>query len=257
MKHEEFENLAALQAIDALSPVEKESLREHLESCADCAAAAAEYRDASTLIATSVDPVQPPPAVRDRIRNAVIGDGAGEVTIRDTTMTQRARRPSWWLAAAAVVFLALWGFTEMRLIALRGRLDELQAENRRVQQEKETLSATIRALTASQTRTIALAGQQVAPAASAQVFLDPPNRRAFIFFHQLPPNPGDKSYQLWIIRADSTKQPAGVFDVDEHGEAQLSVQNLPVGKEFKALAVTLEPRGGVAAPTGKMYLVGG
>lgn len=265
MKHEDFENLAALHAIDALSPVEKESLRQHLESCPDCAGAAAEYRDASTLIATSIDPVQPPPAARDRIRNAVVGDRADEVTIRDSTMTQRARRPAWWLAAAAVVFLALWGWTEMRLIALRAQFDELRAakqgleeSNRRLQQDRGTLSATMRALTASQTRTIALAGQQVAPSASARVFLDSQNRRAFIFFHQLPPNPGDKSYQLWIIRADSPKpQPAGVFNVDERGEAQLSVENLPVGKEFKALAVTLEPRGGVAAPTGKMYLVGG
>ncbi len=264
MSHEDFENLAALDAVDALSREEKESLRRHLESCAQCAAAAVAYGEASTLIATSLDPVEPPSAIRERIRDAVLGGPAGETTVREFTLAQRARRPAWWLATAATVFLALWGFTELRLRAIRGRIHELQAarqgleeSNRRLEEEKETLSATMRALTASQTQSIALAGQEVAPTASARVFLDPQNRRAFIFFHQLPPNPGDKSYQLWIIRADSPKpQPAGVFDVDERGEAQLSVQNLPVGKELKALAVTLEPRGGGKAPTGKMYLVG-
>ncbi|HEY8133027.1 MAG TPA: anti-sigma factor, partial [Thermoanaerobaculia bacterium] len=89
------------------------------------------------------------------------------------------------------------------------------------------------------------------------VFLDPSQRRAFVFFRGLPPNAGDKSYQLWIIRADQVApQSAGVFNVDASGSASLVVQNLPVDTMIKALAVTLEPRGGVKAPTGEKYLVG-
>jgi len=34
------------------------------------------------------------------------------------------------------------------------------------------------------------------------------------------------------------------------------VQNIPVDTLIKALAVTLEPRGGVQSPTGQKYLVG-
>jgi anti-sigma-K factor RskA len=92
------------------------------------------------------------------------------------------------------------------------------------------------------------------PKASATVFLDP-RSGAFLFFHGLPANANDKSYELWIIRADQVKPfPAGVFNVDPSGNASLIVQNLPVDALIKAIAVTLEPRGGVPAPTGQKYL---
>ena len=73
----------------------------------------------------------------------------------------------------------------------------------------------------------------------------------------MPPNSGDHSYQLWIIRADQPKpQSAGVFDASE-GHASLTVENLPVDTQIKALAVTLEPRGGVEQPTNTNFFVMG
>jgi anti-sigma-K factor RskA len=79
-----------------------------------------------------------------------------------------------------------------------------------------------------------------------------------VFFHDLPANPGDKSYQLWIIRADQPKPvSAGVFDVTNTGTASISIENLPLATEIKALAVTLEPKGGVAQPTNATFYVAG
>lgn len=265
MSHETFEELAALNAIGAATAAEDEALRRHLESCASCAAVAREYVEAAALMATSLDPIEPPAALRDQIRAATLTRSAQpEIELGETTARRRRQRPQWWLATAATFFLALWGWSELRVRTARTQIDELQARgkfleesNRRLQREKENLAGTLGTIAAPDTRMIALSGQEVAPSASARVFLDPARRRAFVFFHNLPPNSGDKSYELWIIRADmAAPQPAGVFDVGEDGEAQLSVENLPVGVELKALAVTLEPRGGVAAPTGKMYLVG-
>ena len=87
------------------------------------------------------------------------------------------------------------------------------------------------------------------------MFLVPEHRRAIVFFSNLPENPKDKSYQLWIIRADQPKpQSAGVFDAS-HGSATITIENLPVETEIKALAVTLEPRGGVEQPTNTNFVV--
>ena len=47
-----------------------------------------------------------------------------------------------------------------------------------------------------------------------------------------------------------------MFDV-VNGNATISVENLPVSTEIKALAVTLEPRGGVAQPTNTNFYVMG
>ena len=266
MTHEEFENLAALDAIGASTEEEGASLRQHLETCEACVAVAREYEEAATLMARSLDPAVPPAGVREQIL-AAVREAPPADDLADTTLVSwRSRRmkPVWWLATAATFFLALWGWAELRVRTVRTELQELHAvrkaleeHNRQLTRQSESLAGTLEALTASQTRTISLTGQEVAPGASARVFLDSQGRRAFVFFYDLPPNPGDKSYQLWIIRADSPQpQPAGTFNVDPSGKAELSVENLPVGKELKALAVTLEPRGGVAAPTGAMYLIG-
>ena len=171
--------------------------------------------------------------------------------------SQPARATTWWLSAAAAILLLLWGFNAIQLRNAHEEERALRAEVRRLESDRAKLSATIAALSGASTRTIRLAGQAIAPSASANVFLDPAQRRAFVFFHGLPTNAQDKSYQLWIIRADQVKpQSAGVFNVDSAGNASLVVQNLPLDTMIKALAVTMEPRGGVAAPTGEKYLVG-
>ena len=146
----------------------------------------------------------------------------------------------------------------MREATQRADLARLEHENTQLILQKEKLAAEIAALASADTRTIALAGQEVAPAASAKVFLDPNRRRAIVFFHDLPANPGDKSYQLWIIRADQPKpMSAGVFDVSQSGTASIAIENLPMATEIKALAVTLEPKGGVEEPTNtNFYVVG-
>jgi anti-sigma-K factor RskA len=245
MTHEEIQQLAALDAIDAASPEEREELRRHLETCSDCRRAADELSEAAAMIALGVEPVPPPPPVRRALLR--------EVSRIDRLPTLERRVSSQapaWLAAAAVLLLALLGVTAAQLRNTRRALERERAD-------REKLSETIAALSRSGTRTIHLAGQAVAPTASARVFLDPSQRRAFVFFNGLPANANDKSYQLWIIRADQVApQSAGVFNVDKSGAASLVVQNLPVETNIKALAVTLEPKGGVSAPTGEKYLVG-
>jgi len=50
---------------------------------------------------------------------------------------------------------------------------------------------------------------------------------------------------------------AGVFDVTRSGGASISIENLPLATEIKGLAVTLEPKGGVAQPTNTNFFVAG
>lgn len=260
MTHEEYEAIAALDAIGAASADEENALRAHLESCDQCRNARREFEEAATLLARSLDPVPPPADVRDRV---MADAGVGESTLREHY--QFAVGP-WWLATTVtVLLLALWGWRELGIRAAREKVVSQDAEIRRLSEENallndraRKLSSEISSLTSRDTRTIALAGQRISPGASAKVFLEPSRRRAIAFFYNLPTNPGDKSYQLWIIRADQPKpQSAGVFDVPHGGNATISVENLPAATEIKALAVTLEPRGGVAQPTNTNFYVMG
>ena len=252
MTHEEIQQLAALNAIGAASPEEVAELRRHLADCEECRRAAAELDESAALVALSVDPVAPPATVRASLMRKL----DRESTVK-TLERPAPRRGSGWAQAAAVVFLGLYVISSGNLRKAREETKRLSNEVAQLRAERQKLSETIAALSASATRTIQLAGQEIAPNASARVFLDPSQRRAFVFFDNLPPNPRNKSYQMWIIRADqAAPQSAGVFDVDRSGKASLVLQRLPVDTEIKALAVTLEPKGGVPAPTGDKYLVG-
>jgi anti-sigma-K factor RskA len=259
--HAELESIAALDAIGAATADEASAFHAHCQSCPDCRRARDEYEEAASLLALDLDPVAPPRELRDRIFKAIDGQEERENVIdaRDRFGTKR-----WWMIAA-VFFLALWGWRELSVRVIREKANSSEAEMRRLAGQNqllaarnEKLSAEMAALASQDTRTIALAGQQVSPSASARVFLEPQQRRAVVFFYNLPANPTDKSYQLWILRGDQPKpQSAGVFDVTQSGGASISIENLPLATEIKGLAVTLEPKGGVAQPTNANFFVAG
>jgi anti-sigma-K factor RskA len=257
--HEEFDSIAALDAVGAATPEEERTLRDHLATCADCRRARDDYGNAASMLARALEPVAPPNDVRDRVIDAVADDESNVVDLSSRRGSHR-----WWLATAATLFLALWGWREIGIRVARehvrnqdAELKTLNDQNAILQQQKEKLAAEMQALGSSGTKTIALSGQNAAPSASARVFLVPEHRRAIVFFSNLPENPKDKSYQLWIIRADQPKpQSAGVFDAT-HGSATITIENLPVETEIKALAVTREQRGGVEQPTNTDFVVMG
>jgi hypothetical protein len=254
--HDDFESIAALDAIAAATPEEERALSEHLASCVSCRRASDEFAEAATLLALDLDPVAPPAGVRER----VVGDLAAE----EDDELRSTGRTRWWLATAATLFLALWGWREMGIRVARehdrsqqAEIARLNDENQVLQAQKEKLAAAVSSLAAPATQTIALTGQQMSPSASARVFMDPDKHRAVVVFANLPACPNDKSYQLWVIRGDQPKpQSAGVFDV-EKGSATITIDNLPVMTEIKALAVTMEHRGGVEQPSNTNFYVMG
>jgi anti-sigma-K factor RskA len=72
----------------------------------------------------------------------------------------------------------------------------------------------------------------------------------------LPPAPAGKTYQLWAIVGKQAPVSAGVFSVDAKGSGSLRVPTLAGVGKVDVFAVTLEPAGGLPAPSGPMYLAG-
>jgi anti-sigma-K factor RskA len=260
MTHDEFESLALLDAAGALTPEEQQALAGHLATCSDCKSLHAEMQETAAAFALQLDPVAPPDEMRARVLAAVTPETMPAVA----TLRPRNNTPVWWFATAATLLLALWGWRELAVRSLRETLQnqsvemrQLQEENQLLEEHNSKLTSQISSLATPGTRTIALASTTGALSASARAFVDPSKRRAVIFFYDLPPNTGDKSYQLWIIRADQPKpQSAGTFDVTPGGRSSVTLENLPIGTEIKGLAVTLEPRGGVQQPTSDILLSG-
>ena len=109
MTHDEIEAIAALDALGAASADESQAMSAHLASCDSCRRARDEYAEAATALAMSLDPVAPPADLRERIV-----DGLKPVFHYPSFKV----RP-WWLATAATLFLALWGWREVGIRVAR------------------------------------------------------------------------------------------------------------------------------------------
>ena|SRR5687767_2882076 len=176
-----------------------------------------------------------------------------------TAVGWRSRRmkPMWWLSMAAIFFLALWAWSELRIRTLRAQVAELEshhasaeAANTRLIRQKDQLSSTVRTLTAPDTRVFSLTG---ADTARARLFVDG-SGRVTGYISGLAATPAEQTYQVWVTRT-GVRQPEGVgtFNANERGEASLSV-NFPAPESIRGVVITLEPAGGSPQPTGARVL---
>jgi len=83
-------------------------------------------------------------------------------------------------------------------------------------------------------------------------------RKAWLFYaFGMPPAPKGKEYQVWFMTEKEGPVSAGLFSPDQAGVGE--VLATPPSKLFgkiNAVAVTLEPAGGLPKPSGEMYLRG-
>ena len=175
----------------------------------------------------------------------------------EPTLVVRAKRP-WGLLIAGLLFLALWVWREFGIRVARERADSQQAEITRLATENEQLKQDLQrikgersALASGVTREIELRGSG---SASGKILFEPTTHRAVAFVYQLPRNPANRSYQLWMKSA--TGQVSGaVFDVTRRGSAAVVITNVP-SPEPTEYTVTLQAKGGEQAPSGNVYLRG-
>jgi anti-sigma-K factor RskA len=172
-----------------------------------------------------------------------------------------------WLAAAAAIALAvaLGGYAgqlRSRIGTLESRLREAMlradASERQVADVRRTAfeaQSAVAVLTAPDVARIELAGQPVAPRASARAFWS--RSRGMVFTaSNLPPLPAGRTYQLWVVTAQPAPTSVGLLKPDASGRADARFETPPDIPQPVALAVTIEPEGGVPAPTGDKYLIG-
>lgn len=176
------------------------------------------------------------------------------------TPSRPAAAPRRWL------WPALWGASLAATAALVAYLGVTVGELRRELAARAQEAALLRGeiarrrdllalLGAPETRPVALAGLAPSPTARGRIWWNGDRRAGFFVASGLPPVPAGKTYQLWVI-SGGTPISAGTFPVDQRGEAILRVGPIPEAARAEVFAVTLEPAGGLPAPSGAMYLAG-
>jgi anti-sigma-K factor RskA len=269
MTHEDYKALLAAKALTALDAEDARALAAHFESCADCRSEVNEWEDTAALLALDAKPLEPSPELRERIlasvRAEASGDRAGSITSSDDSRVLAFARPqrnvwaslgSFGAIAAGVILAALI----ISLIVLwqqnRSTQRELALLSTELQQARAQLDherAVVKLLTSPDAHMAKLAGTNVAPGAHAMLAYDKKGH-AMLMAQGLPAAPRGMAYQLWYIK-DDKKMPGKVFIPDAAGNGSLEDQMPDVALGNAVFAITLEPEGGVSAPTGAIYLI--
>lgn len=236
--HGELKANAAGYVLGILDAGERREFEAHLATCGECAAEVASLRPVIGVLATAVPQVTPRAEVRARVLGQVIPS-------RGESKGFTPQRRIGWLPLAAAVAVAAGA----AIYAVRVHQQVVDLQGQLVQAQSATS-----VLAAPDLARIDLQGQMVAPDARARALWS--RTRGLVFSAaNLPALPAGKVYQVWVVTAQAPVS-AGLLvpDVSGGGTAYYMTPQ-DIGAPV-AVAVTLEPAGGVPAPTGDRYLVG-
>ena len=260
--HAELKAEAGAYALGSLDPAERTAFEAHLALCDECAGEVRSFRRVTMVLASGAAGGAPRAALRTRILAAA---GDARTVPQPSKPVTRATRAWLPIAATAVMVLGIGVYAarlQMRVALLEDRLqqallqaaaaDTVIADARRVNTE---LQSAMGVLSAPDLVRIDLAGQAQAPQATARALWS--RARGMVFTAtNLPPLAAGQVYQVWVVPAAQPPISAGLLTPDQGGAGQTYFNTPPDIPPPAAVAVSIEPAGGVPAPTGAIYLAG-
>jgi anti-sigma-K factor RskA len=233
MNCEELRPDYLLYVLGVLEDPEQTEVRAHLDrGCAECAAGVRQARSWAYAMGGSVEGPAPPRHLRKRVLSIA---GAASKTQRN-----------WlgWIAAAATALAGIAVVT-VETRSFRAEEAQMRAAIARNGMEAAALRQVLDLIQAPDTREINFGQGQPAPP-RGRVFV---NRSGVLLIaSRLPAPPPGKTYEMWIIRGGSPSA-AGLFASDAQGNALHFYGPEVPPASGDIVAVTLEPAGGVNAPT--------
>lgn len=267
-------DLAPLYVLDALEPAEAASVRDHLATCSDAHAEMAELGGVAPYLAGSLEPLEPPAAVGERIAAAVRADlrararddtaaarlvegyggaaGPAEAAVREApplaaepvdlavaraTRAMGRPRPAWRWLLEAVAVMALVGVVGWDVV-LQGQLDGAR-------RQAALLGSALAA--AAQAGSVTATLQGTGPAAGASGFVVAGTGGTnYMVISGLPDAGAGRTYQAWYLKGQ-TAVSAGTFTLGADGVTVVGMSS--TAGPVTAVALTIEPAGGSVQPT--------
>jgi anti-sigma factor RsiW len=208
--------LTAGYALDALDPAERATFEEHLSSCERCREELQGFWQVSGALAHAAGGPMPPASLRERILEQARSERSNVVPLRPRRFLVPALSSVAAVAAVAAIGLGIWA------TSLSSDLDGANSE--------------LAVLEDPNARTFPSDGGK------ADLVVTPGGDAALVI-RTLAPAPKGKDYEIWVFENGVPKR-AGLFE--EPGVALLT---RPV-EAGQMIAVTLEPDGGLDAPSG-------
>jgi anti-sigma-K factor RskA len=235
--HDTAAGLLGAYALHALDPGETEAVEEHVASCPRCTEELAEHYAVAALLGNAGDDA--PPELWDRIAAGLTRPAAGGPTAaprltRAGPGPRHPRRSRRWSPRVVVGVLAAVAVAAITVLGVQvGRLDH------RVDQLHS--SSAPAALADPHARHVTLTAAGAGTAASLAIL---PSGTAYLVNDHLPGLPPSETYQLWSITGSRTVS-LGLLG-NRPTTVALTLSPAATGRVY---AITVEPAGGVVAPT--------
>lgn len=203
--------------------------------------------------------VSPPPALKQRVINAVLPAEAKIISINGSSVSVKT---NWlkWVAAACAVLLAgslYWNISQYnRNRKLQSSYGDVVKDYDSMALRLSEIEDEIAMLTLNpNTKLAAMKGMEPSPNAFATVIWDTITKDVYLVVNNLPKPASDKQYQLWAL-LDGKPIDVGMIDNDVFiGQKKLLLRMKNVSGA-QAFAITLEEKGGSPTPKGPMYTLG-
>jgi len=263
--HPEFEEDFELYELGVLEGGDKTEFEAQLADSEEYRAKLAAARRVLAMLALAAPPAAPNPAVREWILGSLKAPGAQHLGgTRPVPTHRRLWTPVWtplWASICLVLVVAgLWLAIDNRKLSRRlAELElvhgQLEVSSRELKVATARAQAALNVLTAPETIQVDLSPAAARPVPHGKAFYNPAGGLLF-YTTNLQPLPAGRTYELWLVPTEGSPVGAGAFNTDTRGNGQVILPSLPQGLAAKAFAVTIEPAGGVPAPTGPKVLIG-
>ena len=237
-----------------LSQEEHDQVEEHLDSgCEQCAVRYREVSELSAQLGQAVPQKSPASHVKENLLKQILGES-------EFDSKEVSSKTIWpWVSAvsiAASLLLLFWANSlRNELLQVRDELHQSQGQIVRLIQDSSVQKDAAFLLGLPCSWLVDLKGVEPNKDAFAKVVLNPKIDFAVAYVYRMPPSPADREYQLWI-ELDGQPVSVGVFKVGQDGQALLKLQSISDPMSIQSFQVTIEPKGGLAKPSGMQYLTG-
>ena len=238
MTCDEVRDLLELYALGVLDEDEHFEVATHLATdCRDCNADLRKAIRLNSAVLMTAEEKAISPALRKRVLATVKPSSSVFGTVGSWI---------WGGLAAAALAVAVWNVQQKSLEIASLRNSVLESTR-----EADRLNAAFAFLKDPQTRPANATGNTAQPRGT--YFISP--RGVLLIASNLPVVRPGQTYEMWVIPKGAAPKPAGLFRPDNTGTAFHLIQQPVDVASAQALAITVEPESGSAAPTSTPMLV--